>query len=284
MNSIFYQQKLDELLSHYLPVPTTPLAKAIRYATLQGGKRFRPLLVYTTGLSFNASVEDLHFPAMAVEIIHAYSLVHDDLPAMDNDLLRRGKPTCHVVFGEALAILTGDAMQALAFEILAQCQHPNTLQMMRLLACACGAAGMAGGQAQDLAVVGKKIDEVTLQKIHRAKTGELIKISLMLGALAAPQLTDEQKKLLETLGLELGLAYQIQDDIFDVELETELRGKQQGADAALNKPTYPAILGLEGAKQRLAESIARIHKQLKPLRLENSPFAQLVGEVLERKV
>src|SRR3989338_2027323 len=218
-----YRQRTQQCLSKHLPQDASTLSQAIRYATLQGGKRFRPLLVYAAGLSFNAKVKDLDYPAMAVEIIHAYSLVHDDLPAMDNDALRRGQPTCHIQFGEALAILAGDAMQALAFEILAKGTHPQTLAMLRYLAKACGAEGMAGGQAQDLSVVGKTINERTLAAMHRAKTGELIKASLIIGALATPTLSSEQYHQLEILGATLGLAYQIQDDIFDVELETEMR-------------------------------------------------------------
>lgn len=277
-----YRRRIDQLLEKHLPKHTSPLEEVIRYATLQGGKRFRPLLVYSAGLSFHAPLEALDYPAMAVEIIHAYSLVHDDLPAMDNDLLRRGLPTCHVKFGEALAILAGDAMQALAFEVLAENTHPNTLQMLRLLGKACGAEGMAGGQAQDLEVIGKSIQEAQLQKIHRAKTGELIKASLMLGALCAPN--NIPLPHLEALGLELGLAYQIQDDIFDVELETTLRGKQQGADAALNKPTYPALLGMDQAKAKLKISIEKIYLQLSELKLNQSPLADLIQEVLMREI
>ncbi|MCD6046694.1 MAG: ispA [Gammaproteobacteria bacterium] len=282
MNLDFYRARIDNLLKTHLPQDDSPLSEAIRYATLQGGKRFRPLLVYATGLSFNASLEQLDYPAMAVEIIHAYSLVHDDLPAMDNDLLRRGLPTCHVKFGEALAILAGDAMQALAFDILAANTHPNTLQMLRLLAKACGAEGMAGGQALDLAVVGKNIDENQLQHIHRAKTGKLIKASVALGALCAN--TPINHKTLEDLGLTLGLAYQIQDDIFDVELETVVRGKQQGADAALNKPTYPAILGMAQAKEKLAKANEQLQQQIQNLQLENSPLANLMAEVIQRQI
>jgi farnesyl diphosphate synthase len=282
MNLDFYRARIDDLLKKHLPQDDSPLSEAIRYATLQGGKRFRPLLVYAAGLSFNASLEQLDYPAMAVEIIHAYSLVHDDLPAMDNDLLRRGLPTCHVKFGEALAILAGDAMQALAFEILASNTHPNTLQMVGLLAKACGAEGMAGGQALDLAVVGKSIAENQLQHIHRAKTGKLIKASLVLGALCAN--TPINHKALEELGLTLGLAYQIQDDIFDVELETVVRGKQQGADAALNKPTYPAILGMAQAKEKLAKATEQLQQQIQNLQLKNSPLANLMTEVIQRQI
>ncbi len=278
----FFRQRIDTQLNHYLPHVQHSLVMAMRYASLQGGKRFRPLLVYAMGLSYGARLEELDFPAMAVEIIHAYSLVHDDLPAMDNDLLRRGKPTCHVAFGEALAILAGDAMQAFAFDILSQCPHRHTLTMIRLLARACGASGMAGGQAQDLAATGQAISEAQLQNIHREKTGELIAVSLILGALCshAPSLSLDD---LKQLGLELGLAYQIQDDIFDIELATEVRGKTQGADAQLNKATYPAILGIESAKQRLDQLIEKISIDLKNLNLTKSIFADLIHLIFTRR-
>lgn len=285
MNLDHYRQHIDELLTKHLPNTPATLADAISYATLQGGKRFRPLLVYAAGLSFHAKETDLDYPAMAVEIIHAYSLVHDDLPAMDNDLLRRGQPTCHVKFGEAIAILAGDAMQALAFEILAKSTHPKLINMFQVLAKACGANGMAGGQAEDLLAAGKTIDEAHLQKIHRAKTGALIEASFMLGVLAAQDnITHTQCEQLENLGQQLGLAYQIQDDIFDVELSTEVRGKKQGADAALKKPTYPSILGLPNAKQKLQNTIEQIQTLLISMQQENSPLANLIHEVLTRKI
>ena len=278
---VYYRSRIDEQLSSHLPNTSTELVKAMRYATLQGGKRFRPLLVYAMGLSVGADIHLLDFPAMAVEIIHAYSLVHDDLPAMDNDALRRGMPTCHIAFGEALAILVGDAMQALAFELLSQCQHPQTLQMIQILAKACGASGMAGGQAQDLAATGQSISEIFLQNIHREKTGELIAASVLLGALCGKNHLSIEK--LSQLGLDLGLAYQIQDDIFDVELHTDVRGKTQGADAQLNKSTYPAILGIHGAKQGLHEITGHIYQQLAELRLTDSPLAQLVHLIFDRE-
>lgn len=283
MDIEFYRQRVNTLLAKYLPNDSSQLSQAMRYATLGGGKRLRPLLVYATGLSLGASLETLDYPAMAVEIIHAYSLIHDDLPAMDNDLLRRGQPTCHVVFGEAIAILTGDAMQAFAFEMLALCKNKNVLAMIRLLAKACGAAGMAGGQAADLLVVGKTIQEQQLQTIHQAKTGELIKASILLGALSGNSLNKTWRAGLEKFSLAFGVAYQIQDDIFDVACSTESRGKQQGADAALNKPTYPAILGLEQSKHKLQESIASLQQDLINLKLNNTLLAQLVERILARQ-
>ena len=283
MDIAFYRHRINTLLAHHLPDDSSKLSQAMRYATLHGGKRLRPLLVYATGLSTGAALETLDYPAMAVEIIHAYSLIHDDLPAMDNDLLRRGQPTCHVVFGEAIAILTGDAMQAFAFEMLALCKNEHVLEMVTLLAKACGASGMAGGQAADLLVVGKTIEEAQLQMIHQAKTGELIKASMLLGALSGKPLNQTWRADLEKFSLAFGVAYQMQDDIFDVACATEIRGKQQGADAALNKPTYPAILGLEQSKCRLQEAITCLQQNLIHLQLNNTLLAQLVEHILARQ-
>jgi geranylgeranyl pyrophosphate synthase len=282
MDTEFYRQRINFLLDQHLPNDATPLSQAMRYATLNGGKRLRPLLVYASGLSVGAALETLDYPAMAVEIIHAYSLIHDDLPSMDNDLLRRGQPTCHVVFGEALAILTGDAMQAFAFEMLALGKSDRTLAMVRILAQACGAAGMAGGQAEDLRAVGTILSEQQLQIIHQAKTGALIKASILLGALAGAPLDPLWRNDLEQFSVTLGLVYQMQDDIFDIACTTEMRGKQQGADAALNKPTYPAILGLAQSQKQLAHHTANLRQQLLDLKLHTSPLAQLVDAILAR--
>jgi len=284
MDIEFYRERINTLLTDHLPKDSSKLSQAMRYATLNGGKRLRPLLVYATGLSIGAALETLDYPAMAVEIIHAYSLIHDDLPAMDNDLLRRGQPTCHVVFGEAIAILTGDAMQAFAFELLALCKNKNVVAMIALLAQACGAAGMAGGQAEDLLAVGQIIAEKQLQTIHQAKTGALIKASILLGALSGKPLSPTWRMRLEKFSLAFGIAYQIQDDIFDIACTTEIRGKQQGADAALNKPTYPAILGLEQSKRRLQEITASLRQDLIDLQLPDSLLAQLIASILTREV
>lgn len=287
MNNQFdaWRARIDQRLADAIPKAHEKLSKVMHYATLLGGKRIRPLLVYAAGQSFGADLVALDRPAVAIELIHAYSLVHDDLPAMDNDLLRRGQPTCHVAFGEAMAILAGDAMQALAFEVLADEAQPQALKMVKILANACGLEGMAGGQAQDLTVMDQVIDEMTLQQVHRDKTGQLLKAALLLGALGSAEiLSQSQWQLLEQLGLQLGLAYQIQDDIFDVEIPTEKRGKQQGADAALNKPTYPAILGLDGAKKRLADVQAELDASLKQLELHKSPLAATINYILQRSI
>jgi len=249
-----YQQHIEGFLQEQLPVAVTMpknLHQAMRYAVLNSGKRIRPLLVYATGSIFNVPIAQLDIPAVAVELIHCYSLIHDDLPAMDDDDLRRGKPTCHKAFNEAIAILAGDALQAEAFTLLAADQHHDAKQrsaMLLALGQACGSRGMAGGQAIDLAVVGQQPNLNELEMMHRLKTGALIKASVQLGAIAASADETELQRL-DEFAAQIGLAFQIQDDILDVEGETTLLGKQQGADLALNKPTYPALVGLDKAKQ-----------------------------------
>jgi len=252
--------RADAVLARALPPedqPPTELHRAMRYAVLGGGKRLRPLLVYATGTTFGALLETLDASAAAVEIIHAYSLVHDDLPAMDDDSLRRGRPTCHVVFGEAMAILAGDALQALAFDVLA---HDAALAgdaaihigMLRVLAVACGSHGMAGGQAFDLAAVGKALSPADLERMHVHKTGALIRASVRLGALAAGVRDAATLDALERYGHAIGLAFQIRDDLLDIEAGTEQLGKTAGKDVAAAKPTYPAILGVEASRDELS--------------------------------
>ncbi len=261
------KQRIAEQLSHFLPdAAKSAIAHAMHYAVMNGGKRLRPQLVYLSGLAVGAPIAALDRPAVAVEIIHAYSLVHDDLPAMDNDALRRGLPTCHKVYGEALAILAGDAMQALAFEILADPKQMQALALMRLLAQACGADGMAGGQALDLAAVGQVLSQNQLDQVHALKTGTLIRASMLMGLQCGQASNTLQQTIIKVAHL-FGLIYQIQDDIFDVEVPTFDRGKQQGGDAELAKPTYPAILGLAGAKsvlQQLTQELALLWPSLPP--------------------
>ena len=265
--------RADEALARALPDETQPpveLHRAMRYAVLGGGKRLRPLLVYATGLAFGAAPDRLDASAAAVELIHAYSLVHDDLPAMDDDDLRRGRPTCHVVFGEAMAILAGDALQALAFEVLANdpalAAHPaNHLAMLRTLAGACGSHGMAGGQAFDLAAVGHVLDAAELERMHVHKTGALIRASVRLGALAAGVRDARALDALETYGHAIGLAFQIRDDLLDIEADTAQLGKTAGKDVAANKPTYPAILGIDASRAELATLTARALAAIEPL-------------------
>ncbi|HEY6943101.1 farnesyl diphosphate synthase [Dokdonella sp.] len=257
--------RADEALARALPdeaQPPVELHRAMRYAVLGGGKRLRPLLVYATGIAFGATPDRLDASAAAVEIIHAYSLVHDDLPAMDDDDLRRGRPTCHIVFGEAMAILAGDALQALAFEVLANdpalaADPANHLAMLRALAGACGSHGMAGGQAFDLAAVGHALGAAELERMHVHKTGALIRASVRLGALAAGVRDASALDALETYGHAIGLAFQIRDDLLDIEADTAQLGKTAGKDVAANKPTYPAILGVDASRAELELLTAR---------------------------
>jgi len=241
----------------------------MRYAVLGGGKRLRPLFVYAAGHALGCDGPVLDAPACAVEIIHAYSLVHDDLPAMDDDALRRGRPTCHIVFGEAMAILAGDALQALAFEILAtapgQDDARQRIAMLRALGAACGAEGMAGGQAFDLAGVGQKLTLEELERMHAYKTGALIRASVRLGALAAGCNDESMLDRLDRYGHAVGLAFQVRDDILDVEGESAVIGKTAGKDAAADKPTFPSILGLEASRARLANLVEQALHAIEPL-------------------
>jgi geranylgeranyl pyrophosphate synthase len=230
------------------------LHRAMRYASLDGGKRFRPVLVYSAGRALGIAEEKLDPVAAAVELIHAYSLIHDDLPAMDDDDLRRGRPTCHRAFDEATAILAGDALQALAFEILASelpATLPNSLLTINTIAHACGSMGMAGGQAVDLGAVGRNISEQELTMMHRLKTGALIRASVTCPGLLSGANTGTLDHL-SAYGENIGLAFQVHDDILDVTGDSELTGKSTLADISLNKPTFPSILGLENSRERAA--------------------------------
>jgi farnesyl diphosphate synthase len=254
-----YSARADDVLARVLPPedqPPVELHRAMRYAVLGGGKRLRPLLVYAAGHALGAASESLDAAGAAVEIIHAYSLVHDDLPAMDDDSLRRGRPTCHVVFGEAMAILAGDALQALAFELLAHdraigVDDATRVEMLRALSVACGSHGMAGGQAFDLAAVGRRLNASELERMHVHKTGALIRASVRLGALAAGCHRMDVLTSFERYGHAIGLAFQIRDDLLDIEADTEALGKTAGKDVAASKPTYPAILGVDASRAEL---------------------------------
>ncbi len=277
----FLQARVENTLDHWLPKPQVSpqlLHQAMRHSALGGGKRVRPFLVYSTGSALGVSQEQLDGPAAAVELIHVYSLIHDDLPAMDDDDLRRGKATCHKAFDEATAILAGDAIQSLAFHVLAHDSHiqigaERRLKMINNLATASGSRGMAGGQAIDLESVGKELDLPALENMHIHKTGALIRASVMLGALSSPSVDEAQLRHLNHYAKCIGLAFQIQDDILDVESDTETLGKPQGSDEASNKPTYPALLGMNGAKQRTQvlyqealDSLAGLDDKADPLR------------------
>lgn len=258
-----YQQRIETVLDRWLQPPTThpaSLHQAMRYSAMDGGKRIRPILVYATAKALGVPLSCVDGPACAVELIHVYSLIHDDLPAMDNDDLRRGRPTCHKAFDEATAILAGDAMQALAFQILVTDPEMTEdskvrLRMMEILARASGSRGMAGGQAIDLASVGQQIDLVQLEDMHIHKTGALIRASVLLGALSLTNIDEVRLEKLDRYAKCIGLAFQIRDDILDVESDTETLGKPQGSDMAQNKPTYPALIGMEASKQRARELI-----------------------------
>jgi len=280
------ERVLDEILR--LPDPGTErLRDAMRYSALGAGKRLRPTLVYLTGESFGAPLERLDAPAAAVELIHVYSLVHDDLPAMDDDDLRRGRPTCHRAFDEGTAVLVGDALQALAFSVLAHEPMAGTsaetrLEMIRVLSRAIGTGGMAGGQAVDLEAVGSVLAVGEIENMHRRKTGELIQASVLLGALAAGVEDERELGALRRFGAEIGLAFQIQDDILDVEGDPKLLGKSTGADAALSKPTYPSIAGLPAARARARELRDAAIAALAPFGARAGALAELAHFVVSR--
>ncbi|SDL89463.1 farnesyl-diphosphate synthase [Modicisalibacter muralis] len=272
--------ELDALFAHR-DMPAERLEAAMRHA-VTGGKRLRPVLVYGAGRALGASDDDLDVAALAVELIHAYSLVHDDLPAMDDDDLRRGRPTVHRAFDEATAILAGDALQALAFELLADAARPRLAAMIRTLAQAAGRDGMVAGQALDIDAVGEASDVETLATVHRYKTGALIRAAVRLGALTAVDESDPRMAALDAYAAAIGLAFQIHDDVLDVTGDTFTLGKTSGADAAHDKPTYPALLGLDGARARARELLDEALAALAPLGEAGVPLAELAKYMIER--
>jgi geranylgeranyl diphosphate synthase, type II len=287
-----YQSRVQAVLDAALPaadlIPQR-LHAAQRYAVLSGGKRLRPLLVYCTGEALNVPLTSLDAPAAAVELIHSYSLVHDDLPAMDDDDLRRGQPTTHRAFDEATAILAGDALQVLAFSLLSRDRAPGTssdarLKIIQILADASGTTGMAGGQAIDLSAVGRALNLEELEAMHRLKTGALIRASVLMAAACSPGLSAAKWDALDGYSQDIGLAFQIQDDILDVEGKTEEIGKTSGADAARAKPTYPSVLGLDAAKVRARELKLRACERLAPLGDGAQVLAWLASYVIQRRV
>jgi geranylgeranyl pyrophosphate synthase len=280
-----YCDRLEQALVARLPEEhalPNQLHAAMRYSTLSGGKRIRASLVYATGQSLGAPLSALDVPACAVEIIHSFSLVHDDMPCMDDDDLRRGKPTCHKAFDEATALLVGDALQSLAFDMLANdpaltIDSERRLRMVGVLARAVGSYGMAGGQAIDIESVGQTLTPERLEDMHRRKTGELIHASVMLGALAAKSSDDTIMTALDQYGEAIGLAFQVVDDILDVTADTATLGKPQGSDLAQNKPTYPSILGLDAARSRAEELYQSALASLAPL----GDNGQTLGEIAD---
>ncbi|WP_442490125.1 (2E,6E)-farnesyl diphosphate synthase [Halomonas litopenaei] len=258
------------------------LEAAMRHGLLVGGKRLRPILVYAAGRALGADDDDLDIPAAAIELIHAYSLVHDDLPAMDDDDLRRGQPTVHKAFDEASAILAGDALQTLAFELLARSPSPRLGPLVATLAKASGRDGMAAGQALDLAAVGERPDLATLETMHRHKTGALIRAAVRLGGLVAVAEDDSRLRALDTYAAAMGLAFQVHDDVLDVTGDTDTLGKTSGADAARDKPTYPALLGLDGARAKAGALIDEALDAIAPLGEAAAPLAGLARYMIER--
>jgi geranylgeranyl pyrophosphate synthase len=285
-----YQSIIDSALDQAITshcVPSSKLLEAISYSTLLGGKRIRPILTLATADSFGAPVEQATIPACAVELVHAYSLIHDDLPAMDDDDLRRGHATCHKAFDEATAILAGDALQALAFELLTQdsgIDDKNKLLMIKTLSQASGARGMVHGQAIDFNSVGHALSLAELENMHRHKTGALIEASVKMGALASPaHVSSTEFEALSQYAQAIGLAFQVQDDILDITSDTATLGKKQGADIALNKPTYPSLLGLDGAKEKLKHLHQRSLDALNALPKRNtSALAEISNFIIHR--
>ncbi len=288
------QQRVEQSLQLHLSA-TQPAAsrllQAMQYSVLNGGKRVRPVLVYATAEACHASQRAADYAAVAVEMIHSYSLVHDDLPAMDNDELRRGKPTCHIAFDEASAILAGDALQSKAFQVLSQGKELSPQQkvtMIQLLASGSGVDGMAGGQSIDLEAVdlesnGRHVDLAYLENMHNHKTGALIKASVLMGAHCQPDISAGRLAALATYADAIGLAFQVQDDILDVISDTQTLGKQQGADAALNKPTYVSLLGLEGAQKKASELHHLALDALAPFESQATRLRELADYIIERR-
>lgn len=283
-----YQNRVeDSLKSHLLQRKNkmpSKLFAALNYATLNGGKRLRPALCYAVGEALGLKINHLDIPACALELIHSYSLVHDDLPAMDDDALRRGQPTCHIKFDEATAILVGDAQQTLAFEILAsssEISSEHRIMMLHILTQAAGATGMVAGQMIDMESEQQSIDMATLLQLHQLKTGALIEASLLLGAVMHPKFS-QFKSHLSALGQILGLAFQIQDDILDLVGDSHTLGKESGRDQALNKSTFISLLGLEAAKSKRNQLIKSALEHQQALPFASDFLDQLIHYVAQR--
>ncbi len=283
------QQHLQENLTtalHALDIADPILQQAMTYSLLNGGKRIRPFLLYHTAEMFAGSWAQASYPAVALEMLHSYSLVHDDLPAMDNDALRRGKPTCHIKYDEATAILAGDALLTGAFELLtyAPLSAENKVQLVALLAKASGAAGMVAGQCCDLSSVGKSMSLAQLEAMHRLKTGALIQAAVLMGAYCGTVVpkADELVALSEYADA-IGLAFQVQDDLLDVLGNTQTLGKVSGADEALNKPTYPALLGVDGAIAQAQSLVAKAKAALALVPYSSEALAQLADYIILRQ-
>jgi farnesyl diphosphate synthase len=282
-----YQARVEQALQEFLPakeLTEETLLAASQYSLLNGGKRLRPLLVYLTGELLAANEHDLNKIAAAIECVHSYSLVHDDLPAMDDDDLRRGRPTCHIAFDEATAILAGDALQTLAFEIISKPMTIDALAQLSIvaeLAKASGLQGMCGGQALDIAATNRLVSQQQLERIHKLKTGALLCAAVRMGAIAGNANKTELDALTQYANA-VGLAFQVQDDILDIEGDTHTLGKPQGSDIAANKSTYPAILGLEAAKQFAKDLVNQAILALQQLEGDTSRLQAVAEYIIAR--
>ncbi len=285
-----WRERIDAALSLALPNPSVSpqrLHAAMRHAVLLGGKRMRPLLVHAAGTLFDADPDALDAPAVAIELVHAYSLVHDDLPAMDDDALRRGQPTVHVAFDEATAILAGDALQSLAFTVLAETAGVSDavrVELLRTLAGAAGHAGMCGGQALDLAATGHAgtLLIAQLERLHALKTGALIRAAVRMGALCGGATRNDLVPL-DRYADALGLAFQVRDDILDVESDSDTLGKTAGKDVAQDKATFPALLGMDASRRRLAELAEAMDDALAPFGSRAEALTALGRHAVERR-
>ncbi|WP_413672543.1 polyprenyl synthetase family protein [Massilia cellulosiltytica] len=283
------QADAESALDRFLPAGSqvpTKLHEAMRYTALGGGKRVRPLLVHASGALFGADADALARAASAVEMIHVYSLVHDDMPCMDDDALRRGKPTVHVAYDEATALLVGDALQAQAFEVLAgttTVPAARTVTMLRLLAEAAGSKGMCGGQAIDLDSVGISLTLEQLERMHQLKTGAMLRVSVLLGALAGRDLASHEQEALGAYSRAIGLAFQVVDDILDATADSATLGKTAGKDAADNKPTYVSILGLEPSKALAEQLRQQAHDALAPFGEQALRLREIADLIVQRK-
>jgi len=283
-----YQQRVENQLERVMQAsqPASRLQQAMHYSLFNGGKRVRPILVYMANQLLQGDLNDADMAACAIEAVHSYSLVHDDLPAMDDDDLRRGKPTCHIAFDEATAILAGDGLQALAFDLLSRSgtslSADTQLKMIRSLAIGSGNFGMVAGQSIDLNSVGQQVDLAQLELMHRHKTGALICCSVEMGALSSSHASEKDLNDLHAYAEAIGLAFQVKDDILDIEADTETLGKPQGSDLEQDKPTYPALLGMAGAKQKLALLNEQAHATIDHYGEAAAPLHWLADYIVDR--
>jgi farnesyl diphosphate synthase len=289
-NLASYQQRINNYLEeklNQLPVNDQKLLDAMRYGLLIGGKRMRPYLAYITGEALGANINDIDGVAAALECIHAYSLIHDDLPAMDDDDLRRGQPTCHKAFDEATAILAGDSLQTLAFDIIANHNfsnhvRANQIKLIQQLVTASGYQGMCGGQALDLSATGRKINLIQLEQLHSLKTGALLEASVLMSANCAKNIIEQDKQLLSQFAKLIGLAYQVRDDIIDITSTEDELGKPAGSDLAAEKSTYPALLGLAGAQQKADDLFRQSLQALSELPYNTQNLADFATFIVNR--